>query len=129
MGGLIVQKTLVDTNSIAVRTSSVVLFGTPSNGLVKARTVKFWKRQLDGMAKGCAFINQLRADWTKRFAPKPPFSFLAVAGERDQFVPPEFSLGPFLKAQCAVVSGNHVTMIHPRLAGPGRGLELLARSR
>jgi pimeloyl-ACP methyl ester carboxylesterase len=118
MGGLIVQKALVDTDLIARRTSSVILFGTPSGGLVKARTIAFWKRQLDGMAKDGTFINQLRADWTKRFAPKPPFSFLAVAGERDQFVPPESSLDPFPKTECAVVAGNHVTMIHPAADDP-----------
>jgi hypothetical protein len=118
MGGLIVQKALVDNDKIARRTSSVVFFGTPSGGLVKARAIAFWKRQLDGMAKDGPFVNQLRADWTKRFAPKPPFSFLAVAGERDQFVPPESSLGPFPKTECAVVAGDHVSMIHPAADDP-----------
>jgi pimeloyl-ACP methyl ester carboxylesterase len=126
MGGLVVQKALVDNNAVAVRTSSVVLFGTPSNGLAKALTIKFWKRQLDGMARGGPFVSQLRADWTKQFASRPPFSFLAVAGERDQFVPPESSLGPFTKGQCAVVSGNHVTMIHPPQDDPNV-VDLLVR--
>ena len=118
MGGLIVQKALVDDNAIAQRSSGVILFGTPSNGLAKTLNIKFWKRQLDGMAKDGPFVNQLRADWTKQFAPKPPFSFLAVAGERDQFVPPESSLDPFPKTECAVVAGNHVTMIHPAADDP-----------
>jgi predicted alpha/beta hydrolase family esterase len=126
MGGLVVQKALVDNNSIAQRTGSVVLFGTPSNGLVKALTMKFWKRQLDGMARGGPFVSQLRADWTRQFASKPPFSFLAVAGERDQFVPPESSLEPFPKSQCAVISGNHVTMIHPPQDDPNV-VDLLVR--
>jgi hypothetical protein len=118
MGGLILQKALIDCNPIAARTSAVILFGTPSNGLVKARTIKFWKRQLDGMARGGSFITQLRADWTNRFESKAPFSFLAVGGERDQFVPPESSLGPFPKDQRAVIAGNHVTMIHPPKSDP-----------
>jgi hypothetical protein len=126
MGGLVVQKALVDNDLIARRTSSVVLFGTPSNGLVKALSIKFWKRQLDAMAWGGPFINQLRADWTKRFMPKPSFSFLAVAGERDQFVPPESSLEPFPKAECAVIAGNHVTMIHPPADDPNV-VDLLVR--
>jgi pimeloyl-ACP methyl ester carboxylesterase len=112
MGGLVVQKALIDNPKIAERTHAVVLFGTPSAGLVKARTLKFWKRQLADMAKGGPFIGELRADWTRRFA-AVPFAFLAVAGERDQFVPPESSLGPFPADQHAVVAGNHVTMIHP----------------
>ena len=112
MGGLVVQKALVDSPRIAARTHAVILFGTPSAGLVKARTLKFWKRQLADMAKDGPFITGLRADWTRRFATMP-FAFLAVAGERDQFVPPESSLGPFPADQHAVVVGNHVTMIHP----------------
>jgi hypothetical protein len=118
MGGLIVQRALLDFKSIAGRTSAVILFGTPSNGLVKAHTIRFWKRQLNDMAKGGPFIRELRADWTKQFEPKAPFSFLAVGGERDQFVPPESSLEPFPKDQRAVIAGNHVTMIHPPKSDP-----------
>jgi tetratricopeptide (TPR) repeat protein len=113
MGGLIVQKSLVDQKQIAARSRVVILFGTPSGGLVKARTLNFWKRQLAGMAQGGEFITRLRADWTRRFAAAAPFSFLAVGGERDQFVPPKSSLEPFPMNQRAVISGNHVTMIHP----------------
>jgi hypothetical protein len=113
MGGLIVQKSLVDQKQIAGRTRTVILFGTPSGGLVKARTLKFWKRQLAGMAQAGEFITKLRADWTRRFAAVAPFSFLAIGGERDQFVPPKSSLEPFPLEQRAVVAGNHVTMIHP----------------
>ena len=95
MGGLVVQKTLVDDTAIAERTRAVILFGTPSAGLIKARSVRFWKRQLADMARGGPFIGQLRADWTRRFDAGAPFLFLAVAGEKDQFVPPESSIGPF----------------------------------
>jgi hypothetical protein len=112
MGGLIVQKALLDSKSIAARTRTVILFGTPSNGLVKAHTMRFWKRQLNDMAKEGPFIKQLRSGWTKQFGSKAPFSFLAIAGERDQFVPPESSLEPFPNDQRAVIAGNHVTMLH-----------------
>ena len=115
MGGLVVQKALVDKAKVAERTHAVILFGTPSAGLLKARTLKFWKRQLTDMAKGGPFIARLRADWTRKYA-KVPFAFLAVAGERDQFVPPDSSLGPFAADQRAVIAGNHVTMIHPPAA-------------
>jgi pimeloyl-ACP methyl ester carboxylesterase len=116
MGGLIVQKSLVDQKQIAARTRTVILFGTPSGGLIKAHTLKLWKRQLAGMAQGGEFITKLRADWSHRFAAAAPFSFLAVGGERDQFVPPKSSLEPFPIEQRAVVAGNHVTMIHPPLS-------------
>jgi pimeloyl-ACP methyl ester carboxylesterase len=113
MGGLIVQKALIDQKKIADRTRAVILFGTPSDGLVKARWSSFWKRQLAGMAQGGEFITNLRADWTRRFAAAAPFSFLAIGGEKDQFVPPNSSIEPFPMDQRAVISGNHVTMIHP----------------
>lgn len=113
MGGLVVQKAVIDDQAFARRTSAVILFGTPSGGLVKARSIRFWKRQLADMAKTGPFITGLRADWRERFATNAPFTFLAVAGERDQFVPPESSIGPFPDEQQAVVSGNHVTMLAP----------------
>jgi pimeloyl-ACP methyl ester carboxylesterase len=118
MGGLIVQRALIDWPRLAERTRAVVLFGTPSAGLVKARTVKFWKRQLAAMGEGGPFITALRADWAHRFATTAPFTLLAVGGERDQFVPPESSLEPFPVDQRAVVAGNHVTMIHPPQSDP-----------
>jgi hypothetical protein len=113
MGGLVVQKALTDDAALANRTSAVILFGTPSGGLVKARSIFFWKRQLADMAKSGPFVTELRAAWQKRFGGKAPFTFLAVAGERDQFVPPESSIKPFPDDQQAVVSGNHTSMLAP----------------
>jgi tetratricopeptide (TPR) repeat protein len=113
MGGLVVQKALVGDAAFAARTSAVILFGTPSGGLVKARSIRFWQRQLADMAKTGPFITSLRAAWQERFGREPPFKFLAVAGERDQFVPPESSIKPFPDDQQAVVSGNHTSMLAP----------------
>ena len=113
MGGLVVQKALTDDNALADRTSAVILFGTPSGGLVKARSIFFWKRQLADMAKSGPFITGLRRAWQERFGREAPFTFLAVAGERDQFVPPDSSIKPFPDEQQAVVSGNHVSMLAP----------------
>ena len=108
-----VQKALTDDDALAKRTSAVILFGTPSGGLVKARSIFFWKRQLADMAKSGPFVTELRTKWQKRFASNAPFTFLAVAGERDQFVPPESSIKPFPDDQQAVVSGNHTSMLAP----------------
>jgi pimeloyl-ACP methyl ester carboxylesterase len=118
MGGLVVQKALVDDPAFAGRTSAVILFGTPSAGLVKARTIRFWKRQLADMGKSSPFVTKLRADWQERFGANAPFTFLAVAGERDQFVPPESSIKPFPDDQQAVVAGDHVSMLSPRKDDP-----------
>jgi len=114
MGGLVVQKALVDSPPLVRRSRCVILLGTPSNGLKKSSwPASLLKRQLGDMAWGSSFITALRADWEAKFGDRPPFSFLAVAGERDQFVPPDSSLAPFPTKQQAVVPGNHVSMLSP----------------
>ena len=111
MGGLVVQRALVDDPELARRTDKVVLFGTPSAGLRKASWVFFWKRQLRNMAKGSEFITELRRDWDARFEPEPGFGLMVVAGERDQFVPSESSLAPFPRHVHHVVPGDHLSMV------------------
>jgi hypothetical protein len=37
--------------------------------------------------------------------------FLAVAGAKDQFVPPESSLSPFANECCRTIAGDHVSML------------------
>ena len=111
MGGLVVQRALVDDPELAVRTKMVVLFGTPSAGLRKASWLALWKRQLRNMASGSEFITTLRQDWAARFEPDSGFELRTVAGEQDQFVPPQSSLGPFPRQFHHVVPGNHLSMV------------------
>jgi pimeloyl-ACP methyl ester carboxylesterase len=112
MGGLVVQQALVSYEDLRNRTSQVVLFGTPSGGLTKARFASFWKRQIQNMEADGPFIRALRERWTSlRLDSAPPFAFVAVAGETDQFVPPESSLGPFPQSKGDVIPGNHLTML------------------
>ena len=112
MGGLVVQQSLVSYDDLRKRTSHVVLFGTPSGGLAKARFTSFWKRQIKNMEAGGPFIKDLRERWTAlKLDSSPPFTFVAVAGERDQFVPPESSLGPFPQSVCSVIPGDHLSML------------------
>jgi len=121
MGGLAVQRALLDDGSLRDRTSHVFLFGTPSGGLKKASLVRMLKPQLRGMAQDGAFIRTLRADWDAQFSLKNgkrlPFRFFAVGGERDEFVPAESSLEPFpddaYPACRYVVPGNHLQIVKP----------------
>jgi pimeloyl-ACP methyl ester carboxylesterase/tetratricopeptide (TPR) repeat protein len=123
MGGLVVQKALVDDQALAARVQHLVLFGTPSGGLRKAAWAPFWKRQLLNMAEGSVFITQLRQDWKRLFGPASPFDLLVVAGASDQFVPPASSLGPFDKKVQRVVPGDHVSIVKPANAdAPSLGL-------
>jgi tetratricopeptide (TPR) repeat protein len=65
------------------------------------------------MARDSAFIRALRQDWSTSFRETIPFSFLAIAGDRDEFVPRTSSLDPFAEATRRVVYGNHLEIVKP----------------
>jgi len=70
------------------------------------------KQQIRNMSASGEFIRDLRRDWTNlNLDTKPPFHFLAIAGELDQFVPPESSLGPFPEPVRRVIPGDHLSML------------------
>jgi pimeloyl-ACP methyl ester carboxylesterase len=112
MGGLAVQRALVDDKDFVKRVSHVLLFGTPSGGLAKAWWVQFWKRSVADMATDSPFITGLRKAWSGQFNPLP-FRLLAVAGDQDEFVPRASSIDLFTLQQRAVVPGNHVEIVKP----------------
>jgi pimeloyl-ACP methyl ester carboxylesterase len=124
MGGLAVQRAVLNSGDLRARVQHLILFGTPSGGLTKARLAWRLKRQLRDMAKGGAFITKLREDWSTQFGSTMPFQFTAVAGENDEFVPYESSLAPFDRSTCAVVGGNHLEIIRP-LDRNHRGLQIV----
>jgi pimeloyl-ACP methyl ester carboxylesterase len=113
MGGLIAQQALVDDPDLAKRIGHLILFGTPSGGLKKARWAAFWKRQIRNMWAGGEFITALRSRWNSLYGKERPFNLLAVAGASDQFVPPESSLGPFEAKAQRVVDGDHNAIVKP----------------
>ena len=96
MGGLIVQRALLDDPTLASRAEAVVMFGSPSAGIRKVSRLVFWKRQVRNMAQDSDFIRTLRAEWTERFEALTDFELLVVAGDQDHFVPSETSFFRFL---------------------------------
>jgi pimeloyl-ACP methyl ester carboxylesterase len=113
MGGLVVQRALLDDDALADRVGHVILFGTPSAGLSRAQLVARLKPQLADMGSRGAFITRLRADWDARFAGQRPFELSVIAGERDAFVPASSSLDPFPMEVRAVVPGDHLQIVKP----------------
>lgn len=113
MGGLLVQRGLLSEPSLRRRLSHLMLFGTPSAGLKKASPFAFWKRQTRDMAHGSAFITALRQEWAATITDTPPFRFVTVAGERDDFVPVESSHAPFAESSRRVIYGNHLEIVKP----------------
>ncbi len=126
MGGLVAQRAILDNAaSVEARVQHLLLFGTPSAGLKKARFGQWWKRQIRDMRYDSDFIRDLENDRSGRWFSGPsPLQILAIAGERDEFVPAESSLTPF-PAQCrAVVPGNHLEIVKPTSANH-RSVELV----
>ncbi|MBI1358473.1 MAG: TIR domain-containing protein [Acidobacteria bacterium] len=119
MGGLVVQKALVDSVSLVERTDSLTMFGVPSDGLFKA---SLFSRlfggfgQVDNMAHDGLFVRDLRSRWTEKFGAKPPFLLTVVAGTKDEFVPRDSSLRPFPPSVCKVINGDHLSMVKPTAA-------------
>lgn len=124
MGGLIVQRAILDDEDLRRRVSHLVLFGTPSGGLGKAGLVSLLKRQFRDMDPNGAFVRKLRNDWMSRIGATPSFAFKAIAGDTDEFVPASSSLSPFADQFRVVVPGNHLSIIGPAGADH-RGLRLL----
>jgi len=113
MGGLLVQRALLSNDALRKRVSHLLLFGTPSAGLEKASPFNFWKRQIRDMAAGSPFITKLRGDWTTTIGTTPPFTFVTVAGDRDEFVPRTSSIEPFPEPRRRVAYGNHLEIVKP----------------
>lgn len=113
MGGLVAQRAVLNSACFGGRLSHLVLFGTPSAGLVKAGLARLLKFQLRDMDHNGTFISQLRTDWAQQFGNTIPFRFLSVAGEIDAFVPSTSSLDPFPISQQAAIPGNHLEIVRP----------------
>jgi len=113
MGGLIVQRAFLDNPTLRSRTGYILLFGTPSAGLLKASFFKFWKPQLKDMADDGEFIADLRARWKQNIGDNPTFTLYATAGDEDQFVPPDSSILPFPAPSRRVVRGDHLSIVKP----------------
>ncbi len=113
MGGLVVQRAILDSDKLKQRLTHVILYGTPSAGVSKAILGARLKPQARDMCVGSEFITRLRQDWRNQFGEALPFSFTVVAGESDAFIPASSSLDPFTQAQQAVVPGNHLEIVRP----------------
>ena len=113
MGGLIVQRAILDNYQLRQRLTHVILFGTPSAGVVKATLGARLKKQARDMQVDSAFVKGLRNEWSQCIGDQPLFSFKSVAGDTDAFIPPTSSLDPFPESQQEVVPGNHLNIVRP----------------
>lgn len=113
MGGLVVQRALLDDVTLAGKVSHVFLYGVPSRGVQPAAMAAWAKQQIADMAIDSAFIRKLRRDWNRTFGTNRSFELTAVAGDTDDFVGANSTIEPFPEACQRVVAGNHSTLIRP----------------
>jgi hypothetical protein len=66
------------------------------------------------------WFTDLRARWKVRFA-APPFTFWAVAGASDDFVPWTSSIAPLPEPRRAVIPGDHLAIASEQLPEIFRG--------
>ncbi len=115
MGGLVMQRAILDEEQLRGRVRCVVLFGTPSGGLGKASWVP-WQQQCKDMKTDGPFITRLRTQWDETFNQGLPFRLVLIAGEIDDFVPRNSSHEPFGQYQDVerlVIPGDHSGIVQP----------------
>jgi len=123
MGGLVVQLFLLEemrreSRDHLDRITEVVLYATPSNGLIKAALAALVHTQAADMNWFGSVIQDLRFQWKKlvddrRAENNLPFRLTLVAGAKDKFVPQSTSLDPFPFDEKEIVPGDHVSMVKP----------------
>ncbi len=127
MGGLVIQwflleELLAKRDTHLSRIAEVVLLGTPSAGLQKARWVRHFNTQVRNMATDSDFIRTLRAHWSDAMEQRltdptdktVSFRLTTIAGDKDSFVPQDSALAPFRYADKHVVPGDHRSMTKPQ---------------
>jgi pimeloyl-ACP methyl ester carboxylesterase len=113
LGGLIVQRALVDNAHLVSKVSHFVQFGVSSLGFDRLWLDRLMKH-CNEITRGSPFIEDLRARWDEQFGRRPQsFKFLSVAGNEDMWVPRESSIDLFDPECVAVVNGGHSDIIRP----------------
>jgi len=115
MGGLIVQRALMDDPRIFEKVSHLFMFGTPSTGLLKASfgAELFRKSQVRDMADRGEFIISLRRQWEEKVNCSTGFHFKAVRGMNDEFVSEPSCHSPFPQNVRETVPGSHLEIVKP----------------
>jgi len=116
LGGLIMQRAILDNEELARKVSHLIMFGTPSRGLYKTKLFSGWKRQIQNVQADGEFIRTLRKDWETRFPTVDhyPFRLWSAAGLQDQFVPEWTAHRCFPDSFCCFVNGDHFNLIKPK---------------
>ena len=122
MGGLVIRSYIIGALKRGEKSElspikKVLLFGTPNDGLLLAN-FSIFNRQIDDMAMGEKFIDELNKDWSRYVNSKKDDDYhmdipvTAVIGLEDDFVTKGSVSSTFDVVE--VVPGNHTKMIKPK---------------
>ena len=123
MGGLVVQKLLVEAGapaapnqSLLARIRCVLFYATPADGVQVNKVARFHP-QLNELAASQEFVETLRSDWKARVTtdPKDPtrayIPCTVVAGLEDNVVP--FASVKSVFDQAETAPGSHTSLVKP----------------
>ncbi|RMA64282.1 caspase family protein [Ulvibacter antarcticus] len=114
LGGLAVQTAVLSLpKEVINKISHVILFGTPSNGILNKGVSKKIDTRWKELRKSKPFIKKLRIDWNKAFSEALPFKMKVVSGTNDKDILAATIFKPFNKEQRVTVSGDHFDMVQP----------------
>ena len=112
MGGLILQRAILDDQILRQRLRFAFLFGTPNNGAKVPWFLSLFHKQLSDMSENSEFITGLRSNWNEQFGQEHSFELVVVDAEQDEWVwHPSHDVFPH--AEKYVVPGDHVSMVKP----------------
>jgi len=109
LGGILLQRVLLDSQTVREKTSHVILYATPNWG---GKGTGFLGKQADDLVPGSPFIFKLRLDWDETFPSGCAFTVVAVAGRDDAQVSIASATEPFSNS-FQVVRGDHLGIVQP----------------
>jgi pimeloyl-ACP methyl ester carboxylesterase len=123
IGGLIVQRALVDNDELAGRVRLAFFFASPNAGMRLPRLFRIpWLSHiaspLDELSPGSPLLQELDQRWNQKFGLKTPFEYWSIAADRDAFVS-AVSLSAVPLEHRLVVSADHLSLIRPETPQAG----------
>jgi hypothetical protein len=95
IGGLLLQRVLLDVEALRSACTHLFLFGTPSLGVENARGWMKWRQQPDEIVAGSQWVSDLRGDWEQIVGKQPRFHLRVAAAPGDSLFPLASAVDPF----------------------------------
>ena len=115
-GGIVIQRAILDSRWLKLRTTHIALFGTPSGGVKNAWKYLAINPQVLDILRSSKFMARLWQDAGDFFTQMTSFKLRIIAARDDTTVPADSVYHKFPKQTHKRVPGDHVSMIRPKAA-------------